>query len=215
MDGQSTSLSQTDELANQLAEMAARIAELERALAQGWRRSGDEMTGPLQLPNGPDVKSSGGGALRIGDYGTQSSMALDSNEIQVFDSAGNPTTAFYNNEGGDIVLGGEEVRDAGGRHFVRGADIHGQPQMMTRGQWAGTTNANGDFTITFPDPYTVAPTVLFTIESPSVNYQYTAHLVSKTTTSATGRIFRDSDVIANNSAMDVEWIAIGQNSNLT
>lgn len=215
MDGQSTALTQSDALANRLAEMAERIGELERALAQGWRRSGDEMTGMLQLPTGPDVTSAGGGALNLGKYGTEAAMTVDSNEIQTFNASGAPVTLALNLEGGDIILGEEEVRDNDGRHFVRGATVHNTPQMMTRGQWNGTTDANGNFTITFSDPYTVAPTVIFTIESTSTTYQYTAHLISKTTTSATGRVFRNSAPLANSSVLDVEWIAIGQNANLT
>lgn len=100
--------------------------------------SGKVTTNILQLATGPDVNGAGGGSLRLGNYGSQASMALDANEIQAFNASGNPATLNLNIVGSNVAFGSSS---SPGSHTANG-DLTATGNVTVGG---GLTAATGQF----------------------------------------------------------------------
>lgn len=91
-------MDQTNDLASYLARLERRIAELERRPETREIRT-------LRLTDTSDVTAAGGGGLIVGGpHGSASSLHIDSNEIQAFNSAGTPGPLSLNVEGGPVQI---------------------------------------------------------------------------------------------------------------
>ena len=64
---------------------------------------------PLHLPDGPDVQTTGGGSLILGEL-TDRNLAIDENEIMARTN-GVASTLHLNNDGGQVHAGGDLVVD--------------------------------------------------------------------------------------------------------
>lgn len=207
-----------EEFAAVFNSLSKRIAALERGI-QVERL--DLNPNSIVLPDGPDVTAAGGGPLQIGDYGTTPSMHVDSNEIQSFDSTGTPNLLNFQVEGGDVRLGGfsphvyfdssnaeGKLEDQDNRQFIRTQDNFSNPHIIQGNETGGTTDGNGDLTISYGDTFAAAPYVVAIIRS-SIG-RYVSLNGAPGTSSFRVRVYSSDGTAVTNSNVDIHWIAFGR-----
>ena len=104
-----------------------------------------------------------------------------------------------------LFTGTGEVKDIPGRQFVRTDTSRGSPQLIQWGRLNGLTNANGDLSYTFDEPFTSIPSVQCTFIGSSPRF---AHVTTRNTTGFTVRLRNDDGSAAANLTQNIDWIAM-------
>ena len=193
-------------------------------IRQFLRLTGGTLTGPLRLPGGPDVTAtSTDHPFQIGATDNLN-VRMDNNEIQWMNN-GVVTNGRVQNEGGDFYIGPTagpelhfeestgEVKDADGRQFIRTDTTRTSAILIQAAETTGTTNGSGLLSVTFPEAFTTAPTVVVTTRSSSSRIAILN--AAPSTTGFTARyIDSTTGSTLNSTSINLSWIAFGPKTDI-
>lgn len=113
-----------------------------------------------------------------------------------------------------LNAGNGEVKDISERQFLRTGSDRGSPQLIQYGKVTGSTDANGDHTIVFPEAFTSEPSVTANYVG-AATYGRTINVHTVSTTGCKFRVHVSTTGAAEaNLSRTVYWMAAGPKTNV-
>jgi len=135
------------------------------------------------------------------------------------------TNGRVQNEGGDFYIGPTagpelhfeestgEVKDHDERQFIRASTNRTAAILIQAQETTGTTDGSGLFSVTFPEAFTTAPTVVVTTRSSSSRIAILN--AAPSTTGFTARyIDSTTGSTLNSTSINLSWIAFGSKTDI-
>lgn len=145
-----------------------------------------------------DGDGAGGARLVYGVASDLNTVTLAGSEVAVSLPALSPVVD------GDYCA----VLVAGADRLILGA-VASAP-LIQSGTYSGTTGADGvAVSLTFPEPFTVAPVVVATVETSASTQQDTAQINAVNATAVQFRLMRNGGNAGTGQSFDIHWVAVG------